>query len=194
MPENNINITLIVEGCRRNNRNSQRKLFEHFFAYGMSICLRYGKNREEAEEILNNGFLKVFRFIDKYDSEYPFRIWLRRILINTAVDYHRANHKHLAFLELKPNHNLKADDLPMPEIDSEEDVLPILQQLTPGYRMVFNLYVMEGYKHDEIAEMLDISSSASRSNLVRAKNMLREIYIKNEQASGRRLKRYGKKS
>jgi RNA polymerase sigma factor (sigma-70 family) len=100
MLENNINITLIVEGCRRSNRNSQRKLFEHFFAYAMSVCLRYAKNREEAEEILNNVFLKVFRFIDKYDSEYPFRIWLRKILINTSIDYHRANHKHLSFLEI----------------------------------------------------------------------------------------------
>ena len=74
MADHTINIKLIVEGCRRNNRNSQRKLFEHFFAYGINICLRYSKNREEAEEILNSGFLKVFRHIDKYDTASPLSI------------------------------------------------------------------------------------------------------------------------
>lgn len=190
MADHTINIKLIVEGCRRANRNSQRKLFEHFFAYGINICLRYSKNRQEAEEILNTGFLKVFKYIDKYDTSYPFRHWLRKILVNTAVDYYRANHKHPGFLELKPVNDVASEEFPLPEIGPEIDVLPILQQLSPVYRMVFNLYVMEEYKHDEIAEMLDISSSASRSNLVRAKNKLRELMMKDQKYKHRFLKRY----
>ena len=191
MIDRSINIQLIVKGCHENNRNSQRKLFEHFFAYGMNICLRYTKNREEAEEILNSGFLKVFRFIDKYDSAYPFRFWLRKILVNTAVDYYRAHHKQPAFLELKPAVDV-ADDASFPILNPNEDVLPILQQLSPTYRLVFNLYVMEGYKHDEIAEMLDISASASRSNLTRAKNRLRQIILEDDQNRSRFLKRMDK--
>ena len=179
MSKSNINIQLIVEGCRRGNRNSQRILFEHFFGYGMNVCLCYAKNREEAEEILNNGFLKVFRFIDKYDSEYSFTTWLRRIMVNTAIDYHRANQKALRFLELKAAADVEESEIPMPKLSPDEDVLPVLQKLSPRYRMVFNLHVMEGYRHDEIAEMLGISSSASRSNLVRAKRQLKTIILKN---------------
>lgn len=178
MTENNLNIQLILEGCRRGNRSSQRRLFEHFFGYGMNICLRYAKSREEAEEIMSTGFLKVFRNLDKYDPEYPFRAWLRRILINSAIDHFRANRKYPVFLELHSAADVETDEMPLSVISPVEDVLPILQQLTPAYRLVFNLSVMEGYRHDEIAEMLDISASSSRSNLVRAKQKLRAILSK----------------
>jgi RNA polymerase sigma factor (sigma-70 family) len=90
MQAREINLKLILDGCLRRNRNSQRKLYEYFFGYGMNVCLRYAKNRQEAEEILNNAFLKIFTNLDKYDPAYPFRTWLRRILINSAVDYFRA--------------------------------------------------------------------------------------------------------
>ena len=180
MSRNKINIQLIIEGCKRGNRNSQRILFEQYAGYGMSICLRYAKNREEAEEILNNGFLKTLNKIEQYDTQYPFQVWLRKIMINTAVDYHRANKNQLTFLELQPNNSKSVEDTPMPMLSPNEDVLPILQQLSPAYRMVFNLSVMEGYKHDEIAEMLGISAGASRSNLARAKEKLRAIVQKKD--------------
>lgn len=178
MPKRNINIKLILDGCRRGNRNSQRILFEHYAAYSMSISLRYSKNREEAEEILNNGFLKVFRHIGKYDSAYPFRAWLRRIVINTAIDYYRAHQKYPVFLELQAAADVEEDEMPMPKLSADEDVLPILQQLSPAYRMVFNLAIIEGYKHNEIGEMLGISASSSRSNLARAKEKLRTLLLK----------------
>ncbi len=167
-----------MEGCRRGNRNSQRKLYEHFYGYGMNISLRYGKNREEALEILNDAFLKALTNLDKYDSDYPFKGWLRRILINSAIDYHRANHKHPPHLELVSTMDVSEDEIDMPKISPEEDMLPILRELSPAYRMVFNLFVMEGYKHHEIAAQLGISVSTSRSNFIRAKQKLRNIILK----------------
>ena len=178
MPKGELNLNLILEGCRRGNRNSQRKLYEHFYGYAMNICLRYGKNREEALEILNDGFLKALTNLDKYDPNYPFKGWLRRILVNTAIDYHRKNHKLPVILELNTSTDLLEDDAPLPKISPDEDMLPILQELSPEYRLVFNLFVMEDYKHHEIAELLGISVSTSRSNLARAKEKLRAILIK----------------
>jgi len=177
----NINIQLIINGCLKGNLNSQRTLFEHFCGYAMNVCLRYAKNREEAEEILNSGFLKVLRRIHQYDQQFPFTAWLRKIMVNTAIDYHRAKKKYPDFLEL--NSEIEIADSPMPDFDDQEDVLPILQQLPPMYRMVFNLYVIEEYRHDEIAAMLNISSSTSRSNLARAKERLRVITLQKKQKS-----------
>lgn len=174
-----INLELILQGCRSGDRNSQRKLYEHFYGYAMSICLRYSRNRDEAVEILNDSFLKVLTNLEKYDPGYPFRMWLRRILINAAIDYHRKNRSFPLHLELTAAANLTDDELPLPHLSPDEDVLPVLQQLSPAYRVVFNLYVMEGFKHEEIAEILGISVGTSRSNLVRAKEMLRAFMMKN---------------
>ena len=173
-----INIQLIIKGCRRNNRNSQEMLFKLFAGYGLNICLRYTNSQEEAEEILNNGFLKVFNNIDQYDMQLPFRPWLQKILVNASIDYYRANKNKMRFLELRPDLTEDTAIGPLPMIASDEDMLPVLQQLPPAYKMVFNLYVMEGYNHEEIAEQLGISASTSRSNLARAKTKLKEIILK----------------
>ena len=179
MIENTINIRLLIEGCRNENRASQRKLYEHFYGYGMSISQRYTKNNIEAEEILNDAFLKVFQNIDKYDTNYPFKVWLRKILVNTAIDYFRKFQKHrLTFASDSISEQVAASTASYP-IDPMDDVLPIVQQLSPKYRMVFNLYVMEGYKHHEIAEKLQISVGTSKSNLARAKEKLRELWQNN---------------
>lgn len=174
-----INLKVILQGCQQDDRNSQRRLYEHFYGYAMSICLRYSKNREEAVEILNDGFLKVFTHLDRFDSSYPFKSWLRRILINSAIDYHRRNNNLPVFLELKMASEVMDDEMPLPQISPDEDVLPVLQKLSPAYRIVFNLHILEGFKHEEIAEMLGISAGASRSNLVRAKETLRALMTKN---------------
>lgn len=174
-----INLELILQGCQRGNRNSQRKLYEHFYGYAMSICLRYSKNREEAVEILNDSFLKVLTHLDRFNAALSFKNWLRRILINSAIDYHRKNQSLPLHLELNAATDLADDDMPMPHLSPDEDVLPILQKLSPAYRVVFNLYVIEDFKHEEIAEMLGISVGTSRSNLVRAKEALRALLAKN---------------
>lgn len=186
--QDNINLTLLIKGCQKGNRNSQRKLYQHFYGYGMNLCLRYAKSRDEALEMLNDGFLKVLTNLHKYDSNYPFKGWLRRILINAAIDYYRAHQKYPSFVDLQAAGEIADEAIPLPEVVSGQDMLPIVQQLPPAYRMVFNLYVMEGYKHHEIATMLDISVSTSKSNLARAKKKLKQLLLKKKVGKVRRLR------
>lgn len=170
------NIQLLIEGCRGGNRASQLKLYEHFYSYGLSITLRYSKNREEALEILNDSFLKAFLKIDQYDSDLPFKPWLRRILINSSIDYHRKYSRLNEKLESSSktelttaSYNYALDNL---EFD---DLIVVLQKLSPAYRLVFTLYVVEGFKHQEIAEKLNISVGSSKSNLSKARMKLKSI-------------------
>ena len=179
MKDPKIKLQLILEGCRNNNPLSQRKLYEYYFGIGMNIAMRYGKNREEALEILNDGFLKIFRYIDRYDSAYPFKVWLRKVIANAGIDYYRAQKNKLSFSELTEIHSEMEDNVPMPTISNKEDMLPVIQQLSPAYRLVFNLYVMEEYKHHEIAEKLGISVGTSKSNLARAKAKIKKAMLQN---------------
>ncbi|MFN0175402.1 MAG: RNA polymerase sigma factor [Saprospiraceae bacterium] len=178
MREKDFELLPVLQGCQKGNRNSQRRLYEHFYGYAMSICLRYSKGRDEAVEILNDAFHKVFNHLDKYDPAYPFKVWLRRILINTAIDYHRKNRNLIQTLDLASAAELAAEEMPLPKLSKDEDVLPILQKLSPAYRVVFNLYVMEGYAHQEIADLLGIDVRTSRSNLMRATQNLRALVRK----------------
>ncbi len=178
MREKDFDLLSVMQGCLKSNRDSQRRLYEHFNGYAMSICLRYSKNREEAVEILNDAFLKVFNHLSQYDTAFPFKPWLRRILINAAIDQHRKNRNMVVTLDLAAAAELAAEELPLPILSKDEDVLPILQKLSPAYRVVFNLYVMEGYAHQEIAELLGIDPRTSRSNLLRATQNLRALMRK----------------
>ena len=171
-----INLALIIEGCLAQDPKCQKLLYEHYFGYGMNICLRYSKNREEAEEILHNSFLKVFNRLDSFKNDLEFRPWLRRILINASIDYYRVQHKH-HHLSIENIEEVGSEEMPYPVISPNEDMLPLVQKLPPAYRMVFNLFVMEGYKHREIAELLSISVPTSKSNLTRAKVKLKTLYF-----------------
>ena len=188
----NLQLHLLIDGCRKGNRASQIRLYQHFFSYGMGVCLRYSKNREEALEILNDGFLKAFTKIHQYDSEQSFKPWLRRILINASIDYYRKYHKKydslvIAFIR-KPSNTTYNDAL---DNLAFEDLLKVMQKLSPAYRMVFNLYVVENFSHQEIAEKLDISIGASKSNLAKARQKIKAmlgashgIYLKSEKNGG----------
>lgn len=166
----------LLDGCRRGDPASQKEVYARFYGYAMNITLRYAPTREVAAEILNDGFFKVFRHMDRYNPAFPFLSWFRRIMVNTAIDHFRSTRRELDMVQLM------AEDYPdyavnLPDLETEIDTLPVLQQLSPGYRMVFNLYVMEEYSHEEIADILGITTSASRSNLARAKNRLRELIL-----------------
>ena len=163
----------MIAGCKRGDRNSQRKLYEQFYGYAMSICLRYATNREEAVEILNDAFFKLFTHLDSYNTTQEFKPWLRRIIINSAIDYFRKKNRMPSYVDLSVAAEPADQAFEMPEILPEEDMLPIVRSLPPAYRTVFNLYVMEDYSHAEIAETLGITASASRSNLARAVEKLR---------------------
>lgn len=155
----------------------QEQLYKEFYAYGMKICMRYSYSRDEAAEILNDSFMKVFAKIHLFDEQLSFKAWLRKIVIHTAIDYYRRRKKlenHLEIAENDPGHF----DLSGIDQLQLEDILKLLNELPEIYRMTFNLYEIEGYSHEEIAEMLNIGVSTSRSNLTRAKQKLRALYHK----------------
>lgn len=174
MQEDKQKIGALIKACKRGKRASQKELYKLYYSYGMSICLRYSKNRQEAQEILNDGFVKVFSNLEKYDLKLSFKAWLRRILINVAIDYYRKHHKHQHTLEIV--HNQHFDESPDALHNlSVEEIMKMVHRLSPAYRMVFNLYVVEGYKHQEIAEQLNITVGASKSNLAKARMKLRAM-------------------
>ena len=165
----------IVASCKNGDRESQKMLYKHFYGYAMSICLRYSKNREDAIEVLNDSFLKVFKKLDTYDQEKPFKAWLRRILINTSLDYIRLNKKHFYHSDIDHVESAEfVEEIGLSSL-SYEEILAMVQSLPPSYKTVFNLYVIDGYSHQEIAEMLKISEGTSKSNLFKARMHLKKI-------------------
>ena len=174
-----MNETDIIKGCLRNDRASQKTLYEHFYSKMLGVCLRYSKNSDEAKDALHEGFLKVFDNLKNFKANGSFEGWIRRIMVNTSIDHIRKNKQNYLIVstvyanEKATNvaEDVNDDDLAM-HID-KEDILKAVQELTPAYRTVFNLYVIEEYTHKEIAEMLDISEGTSKSNLSKAKFNLR---------------------
>ncbi|GAB2597282.1 RNA polymerase sigma factor [Spirosoma areae] len=163
----------ILAGCLRNHRQSQALLYRQFYGYAMSVCLRYAPTRDGAVEVLNDGFLKVFTRLDQYDAAQPFKGWLRRIMINAAIDHYRqeVRHRHDDIEQVEQTAVTAAAD-GFSQL-AHEDLLGLIQRLSPAYRLVFNLYVMDGFTHEEIAGQLGISVGASKSNLARARENLR---------------------
>lgn len=161
-------LTEIIQGCKKGDRASQKDLYKRFYSYSMKICVRYAQNDEEAKEILNDSFVKVFKKIDRhYDLTLSFKAWLNKILVNTAIDHFRKYQHQVKASNMESLHVSYEDDT----IDrlSAEEILALVRELPPAYRLAFNLYVVEGYKHHEIAQQLDISEGTSKSNLFKAR-------------------------
>ena len=171
----------LLAGCLRNQRRSQELLYKQFYGYAMGICLRYTSTREEASEVLNDGFLKVFTRLQQYDAEQPFKGWLRRILINTALDHYRHEVRHYHHEDSSQAEQIPAGDADANSQLAYEELMLLIQQLSPAYRLVFNLYVIDGYSHEEIATQLGISVGTSKSNLARARESLRTMLQKKSQ-------------
>lgn len=168
----------LLQGLREQDRAAQKHLYERYAPLMFSVCRRYLRSREDAEEALVSGFFKVFTSIDSYSGTGNFEGWIRRIMVNEALMLLRKN-QPLIFpgeeampLEQTDGFNIEADI-------SAREILEVLDQLPPGYRTVFNLYVLEGFKHHEIADMLNISINTSKSQLVLAKEKLRTL-LKNK--------------
>ncbi len=150
-----------------------------FYAYGMSITLRYADSREQAAEVLNDAFMKVFANIEKYDSNRPFKPWLRRIIVNTAINTYHRNQRSIQEVDFESvEHKTSREETVLSGM-SYDEIIEMVQQLSPAYRTVFNLYVIEGFKHREIADMLGIAVGTSKSNLAKAKQNLQTIVEKN---------------
>lgn len=171
----------MLEGCIRKKDKSRELLYKRFFGYAMGVALLYNHQRDNALEVVNDSFLKVFSKIDQYDRSLPFQGWLRKIVINTSIDYLRRNSKTPLHLEAEKQHI--PDETP--NIISEmaaADLLKILNLLPYFHKTVFCLYEIEGYSHEEIAGRLGIPTSSSRVYLTRAKAQLRELFpVKNLQ-------------
>lgn len=150
-----------------------------FYAYGMSITLRYADSRNQAAGILNDAFMKVFTNIKKYDTNRPFKPWLRRIIVNTAINHYKRHDETSAWDNLEAASEALSKDENIISGISYKEIIDLVQELSPAYRTVFNLFVIEGFKHKEIAEMLDISVGTSKSNLSKAKQNLKSMLEKN---------------
>ena len=166
--------TDLLEGCIRGDRKAQRELYNRFSSKMYGVCLRYAANAEEAEDILQEGFIKVFRKIGSFRSEGSFEGWIRRIFVNTAIEHYRKK-TYLQPITEQEENSIEGGYLSVLDSLAERDIINLVQQLSPGYRTVFNMYVVEGYTHKQIAEQLGISEGTSKSQLSRAKQILQEL-------------------
>jgi len=180
-------LSLHIERCALNNRESQKKLYTSFYGYAMAVCDRYTNNQDDAIEILNDGFLKVFKEIYRYKPAYTdvvssFKGWLRKIMVYTAIDHFRKNHKHQFTTDLD-NGVVQVASHAEDALDriSYEEIIRSIQDLTPGYRTVFNLFIIEGFTHEEISDKLGISIGTSKSNLAKARRQLQKILYRQNQ-------------
>lgn len=163
-----------IEACIRQERWAQQKLYEDHYSQLMAICLRYAKDQDEALDILHEGFIKVFRNIKKYKAGTSLKAWLHRIMVNTAIDYYRKMVRRRTE-DIDEAYEIEGTDPTIIDKMSADEILKLVQSLSTSYRMVFNLYVVEGYSHKEIADQLGINESTSRSNLVKARGKLQDL-------------------
>jgi RNA polymerase sigma-70 factor, ECF subfamily len=168
-------LTEVLAGCRNNAPASQKLLFENYSKLAMRICSKYATNDLEAEEMIMDGFFKVFKNINKYDEGFPFGVWFSKIMVNTSIDYFRKNHSRIAFTTIEEAYNV---DFAPESLDllSVDEILDFVRKLSPVYRTVFSLAVIDGYSSPEISEMLGVTESAVRANLSKAKGRL-QVWI-----------------
>jgi len=175
---------LIIKGCIAGDRASQQKLYNLYARKMMGVCLWYARSREEAEEILQDGFMRVFTYISTYKGKGSFEGWIRKIIVNAALFKYR-NRSHLrAVVEYNAEEHDVKESASVIEILEAKELVKLVQTLTPGYRMVFNLYVLEGMKHREIAELLGISEGTSKSNLADARAILQKALQVSKKVAG----------
>ncbi len=171
-----------VRGCVRGNAKSQERLYRYLYGTMMAVCLRYTKDPEQAQDVLQEGFIKVFDKVHRFNFEGSFEGWVRRIMVNTAIDFFRK--KKTDFTVLGENDSIEQYAEVVDEEDEDNsydftpaDIVEAMQQLTPAYRTIFNLYVFENLTHAEIAEQLGINVGTSKSNYAKARRNLKKILI-----------------
>jgi RNA polymerase sigma factor (sigma-70 family) len=172
-----INDADLINGCINNDRRMQEELYARFAPKMYAVCLRYAGNSEEAEDILQEGFIKIFKKLASFRSEGSFEGWIRRIFVNTSIEHFRRKTYMQPISEQEEN-TMEGKSLSVLDSLAEKDLIQLIQQLSPGYRTVFNMYVVEGYTHKEIGELLGISEGTSKSQLSRAKVILQEMVKK----------------
>ncbi len=167
----------VIVACKRDDPKAQRALVKLYFGYVKSIALRYSSDKQDADDILNESFLKVFLNLHKYDEKQVFKGWLRTIVVNTAIDHYRKNNQLPNYENLDQVNLADLNEDAISSISAEE-ILALVRRLSPVYRMVFSLYVIDGYTHKEIAEKLGIREGTSKSNLQDARRRLQTMILK----------------
>ncbi len=168
----------IIKQCKKNKASAQKELYDLFAPWLFGICLQYCKNRTEAEDNLQEGFIKIFNCIDQFKFNGSFEGWIRRIMVNTIIaSFRKKNPVYFTDTIEEFEDNYTEENISNNEIDSKE-LFHLIETLPPKYKMVFNLYVLEGYSHKEITQILGISEGTSKSNLSRARKLLKEGFLK----------------
>ena len=178
----------ILKGCREGKRNAQKQLYEKFVSSMFTVCLRYARSRDEAEDLLQEGFLRIFQNINSFRQQGSFEGWMKRIMVNHALNQHKKSRKSPFFEDVDEVSESELltfqDDQEVNSPVPPEKLLELIQSLPEGYRMVFNLYVFEDYSHKEIASSLNITENTSKTQLMKARRHLKkkinELYPSSE--------------
>lgn len=169
----------LIKGCLKNKPDAQKALYDKYAKTMFGICMRYSKNRHYAEDLLQEGFLKVFKYLKNFRGDGSFEGWLRRIFVNTAIEYYRKNSPMYSMQDIPEKYH-QQDTNPAISDMSADELMELVNQLSDGYRLVFNLYVIEGLNHREIGEKLKISEGTSKSQLARARALLQKMIKERE--------------
>jgi RNA polymerase sigma-70 factor (ECF subfamily) len=164
----------LIKGCIAGDRRMQEELYRRFSPKMYAVCLRYANNADDAQDLLQEGFIKVYRNLHRFRAEGSFEGWIRRVFVNTSIEHFRKKSTKLSMVTDKEENTIEDADITALHKLAEKDIINIIQELSPGYRTVFNLYVVEGYSHKEIGELLGISEGTSKSQLARAKGVLQK--------------------
>jgi len=178
--EHTYTIDELISHCKAGERKAQELLYNQFASKMLGVCFRYAADRMEAEDMLQIGFVKVFQKISDYRGEGSFEGWVRRIMVHSSIEFYRKHHKMMQVADLD---NPVQEQLVNPQVTASlaaKDLMLLIQQLPPGYRIVFNLFAIEGYSHKEIAALTGITEGASKSQLSRARSVLKNQIIKME--------------
>lgn len=178
----------LIQNCKKGDISSHERLYKHFYGYAMGVGLRYIFNREDALEVVNDSFIKVFHSICTFNEENSFKPWLRRIIVNTAIDRRRKDLKYLHNVDLEQAEQVGIGAHIIERLTAQ-DILKLLDHLPDIQRMVFNLYEIDGYSHEEIATTLNIPASSSRTYLSRAKERLKKALVLQDQTIYERIGR-----
>jgi len=164
----------LIQGCKVQDRRSQAALYHMYAPKLYTVCLRYMGTEADAQDVLQEAFIKIFRALPAFRGDGSFEGWMRRIVVNTAIEQIRKKHLLTTLIAEQQEETLESETASAIDQLSEQELLRMIQSLPPGYRSVFNLYVVEGYAHKEIASMLEITEGTSKSQLARARAMLQE--------------------
>jgi RNA polymerase sigma-70 factor (ECF subfamily) len=164
----------IIDGCLKNDRKAQKALYEKYASRFLGMCMRYAKDRQEAEDILQDGFLKIFGRISQFSGLGSFEGWMKRIIVNTAITNYRQNLKHYYQQDIDDLRELDTEGESMDSEYTMEELLKVVQGLPAGYRVVFNMFAIEGFQHKEIAEMIGVDVTTSKSQYSRARKLIQK--------------------